>query len=66
MKEKNKASYLHLIIAAFLTFLSFGSFPHDQFQPVFTIASLLPLQCAALIWVHLNGYPRNVINSRKI
>ena len=58
-KKKNKKSYLYLIIAAFLTFFSFGSFPHDQFRPLFTIASLLPLQFAALIWVYLNGYLRD-------
>ena len=55
-KKKNKASYFYLIIAAFLTFFSFGSFPHDQLHPVYTMLSFLPLQLGAIIWVYLNGH----------
>ena len=57
MKNKNsKTSFTFLIIAACLTFLSYGYFPHDQLHPLYTMLSFLPLQVGALIWVYLNGY----------
>ena len=57
MKNKNsKTSFTFLIIAACLTFLSYGYFPHDQLHPLYTMLSFLPLQVGALIWIYLNGY----------
>jgi len=57
MKSKNsKTSFTFLIIAACLTFLSYGYFPHDQLHPLYTMLSFLPLQLGALIWIYLNGY----------
>ena len=53
--NKSKTSFTLLIIAACITFLSYGYFPHNQFHPLYTMLSLLPLQIGALIWVYLNG-----------
>ena len=54
--KKSKPSFTLLIIAACLTFLSYGYFPHDQLHPIYTMLSFLPLQLGALIWIYLNGY----------
>ena len=54
--NKRKPSFRFLIIAAFLTFLSYGYLPHDQFHPMYSILSLVPLQLGVLIWIYLNGY----------
>ena len=54
--KKGKTSFTFLIIAACLTFLSYGYFPHDQLHPLYTMLSFLPLQIGALIWIYLNGY----------
>lgn len=56
--KKSKTSSQILIIASFLTFLSYGYFPHDQLHPIYTILSVLPLQLGALIWIYLNGSNR--------
>ena len=54
--KKSKTSFTFLIIAACLTFLGYGIFPHNQLHPLYTILSLLPLQLGALVWIYLNGY----------
>tara|TARA_B100000424_G_C22766084_1_gene412822 strand:+ start:59 stop:256 length:198 start_codon:yes stop_codon:yes gene_type:complete len=61
--KKNKTPFTFLIIAAFITFLSYGSFPHNQLHPLYTILSLLPLQVGAIIWIYLNGYFKEVNNN---
>ena len=60
--KKSKTSFTFLIIAACITFLSYGNFPHNQLHPIYTILSLLPLQLGALVWAYSNGH----LNSFKI
>ena len=60
-KNKNSAS-ITLIFSTFTAMLIFGSFPHDNFHPLFTFFSILPLQVGALFWAYFNGH----LNSFKI
>ena len=54
--NKPKTSFTYLIFGAFLTFLSYGHFPHDQIHPLYSMLSFLPLQIGVVIWIYLNGY----------
>ena len=58
--NKSKTSFTFPILAACLTFLSYGYSPHDQLHPIYTMLSFLPLQLGALIWIYLNGYLKGV------
>ena len=44
---------LLLALASLATFNSFGSIPMDGIHPLAVIASLLPVQLAAVLWVVL-------------
>jgi len=52
----NKSSLLLLGFLATLSFVSFGVSPHDNFHPLITMASLLPLQIGTLLWLKWNDY----------
>lgn len=61
--NKSKTSFTFLIIAACLTFLSYGYFPHDQLHPVYIVLSILPLQLGAFVWIYLNGFLKGLNNN---
>ena len=61
--NKSKTSFTFLIISAFISFLSYGYFPHNQLHPLYTMLSLLPLQLGALMGVYFNGYFKGINNN---
>ena len=56
-----KLSSSTLVLGAGVTFVVFGISPHDTFHPLITIASLLPIQLGALLWLKSNGYLAKVL-----
>tara|TARA_Y100001970_G_scaffold225213_1_gene278000 strand:+ start:609 stop:806 length:198 start_codon:yes stop_codon:yes gene_type:complete len=56
MIKKNKLPSISLALSACSALLIFGYSPHDNFHPLYTMLSLLPLQLGALLWAYLNGH----------